>query len=200
MKCPKCGYNSFEYLAACKKCSADLSSYKDSLGIRPVILPAFAPAAAALLPEEEPAPAPAAAAEMFSWDAPAESAPAAEPLPFTAVAAPPEPAPADAFAFSFDDLPAANAPAPAAAPAPSAWDAPVAPAADTTSFAGLLESIDREEPAPELPDAFSFDGLEGFETVDVAAPAAPAHDETAAAAPGGLDDLDKLFSEEEKAD
>jgi len=47
MKCPKCGYNSFEFLDNCKKCSIDLVAFKDSLGIRPVILPFMAKAAEA---------------------------------------------------------------------------------------------------------------------------------------------------------
>lgn len=32
MKCPKCGYNSFEFLDACKKCNSDLSKVKAALG------------------------------------------------------------------------------------------------------------------------------------------------------------------------
>jgi predicted nucleic acid-binding Zn-ribbon protein len=36
MKCPKCGYNSFEYLHNCKKCSNSLDAFKDSLGLKPL--------------------------------------------------------------------------------------------------------------------------------------------------------------------
>jgi len=39
MKCPKCGYNSFEYYDSCKKCSSDLTGYKLTHSITPVILP-----------------------------------------------------------------------------------------------------------------------------------------------------------------
>jgi hypothetical protein len=39
MKCPKCGYNSFEYYDLCKKCSNDLSGYKQTYGITPIVLP-----------------------------------------------------------------------------------------------------------------------------------------------------------------
>lgn len=39
MKCPKCGYNSFEYHDSCKKCSADFSSYKLTYNIAPIVLP-----------------------------------------------------------------------------------------------------------------------------------------------------------------
>ncbi|HIJ80216.1 MAG TPA: hypothetical protein HPP76_00740 [Desulfuromonadales bacterium] len=38
MKCPKCGYNSFESYDVCKKCSGDLSAYKQTYGITPVVL------------------------------------------------------------------------------------------------------------------------------------------------------------------
>lgn len=38
MKCPKCGYNSFETLDSCKKCNQDLTSFKESRGIRPMFL------------------------------------------------------------------------------------------------------------------------------------------------------------------
>ncbi len=33
MKCPKCGYTSFDYLESCKKCHADLFDARDSLGM-----------------------------------------------------------------------------------------------------------------------------------------------------------------------
>jgi hypothetical protein len=39
MKCPKCGFNSFEYLDSCKKCGNDLAAFKASLGIQPVVMP-----------------------------------------------------------------------------------------------------------------------------------------------------------------
>ena len=38
MKCPKCGFNSFEYLDSCKKCGNDLSAFKMSLGLQPVVM------------------------------------------------------------------------------------------------------------------------------------------------------------------
>lgn len=37
MKCPKCGYNSFEFLDACKKCGAEFVAFKKSMGIKPVV-------------------------------------------------------------------------------------------------------------------------------------------------------------------
>jgi predicted nucleic acid-binding Zn-ribbon protein len=39
MKCPKCGFNSFEYYNACKKCSSDLTGYKQTYSITPLVLP-----------------------------------------------------------------------------------------------------------------------------------------------------------------
>jgi len=40
MKCPKCGYVSFEYLETCKKCSKDLFEFKEKAGIL-VLEPAY---------------------------------------------------------------------------------------------------------------------------------------------------------------
>lgn len=53
MKCPKCGYNSFEFFDSCKKCSSDLGSFKESLGIRGVVLPFRAAAPAESAPAQE---------------------------------------------------------------------------------------------------------------------------------------------------
>lgn len=39
MKCPKCGFNSFEYYDSCKKCSGDLIGYKQTYSITSVVLP-----------------------------------------------------------------------------------------------------------------------------------------------------------------
>jgi hypothetical protein len=39
MKCPKCGYHSFEYLDTCKKCQANLNAFKTTHKIVPVIAP-----------------------------------------------------------------------------------------------------------------------------------------------------------------
>lgn len=112
MKCPKCGYNSFEYLDNCKKCNHELSGFKASHGIRAVVLP-FRPLEQMTAPSEERMPAPQATPvadtdeEMFSWhDEPAESSPVGgEEFPIQALGQPdrePEP-------FSFDlDLPLAT--------------------------------------------------------------------------------------------
>jgi hypothetical protein len=39
MKCPKCGFNSFEYYDSCKKCSSDLTGYKQTYSITSLLLP-----------------------------------------------------------------------------------------------------------------------------------------------------------------
>ena len=39
MKCPKCGFNSFEFYESCKKCSIDLTGYKQTYSIASMILP-----------------------------------------------------------------------------------------------------------------------------------------------------------------
>jgi len=39
MRCPKCGYNSFDHLDSCKKCGTDLVEYKQRFGIRSVLFP-----------------------------------------------------------------------------------------------------------------------------------------------------------------
>jgi len=39
MRCPKCGYNSFDYLDSCKKCGKDLVEFKQNFGIKSVLFP-----------------------------------------------------------------------------------------------------------------------------------------------------------------
>ena len=39
MKCPKCGFNSFEYYDSCKSCASDLISYKQTYSIAALVLP-----------------------------------------------------------------------------------------------------------------------------------------------------------------
>lgn len=80
MKCPKCGYNSFEFLDACKKCGAEFTSFKKTHRIRPVILtpnatpevkpPAQEPTASASV---VPPPAAGSPDDQFSWETSGES-------------------------------------------------------------------------------------------------------------------------------
>jgi hypothetical protein len=39
MKCPKCGFNSFEYYDSCKKCSNDLIAFKQIHSVTSLVLP-----------------------------------------------------------------------------------------------------------------------------------------------------------------
>ena len=54
MKCPKCGFNSFDYLESCKKCGNDLKEFKGRFNLRSLLFPyreksvAVASAAAAM--------------------------------------------------------------------------------------------------------------------------------------------------------
>ncbi len=130
MKCPKCGYNSFESLDSCKKCGTALASFKKSHRIRPVMFRSGAATGAAASPESSPDRLTAVAAapvdtlapetdEEFSWEAPGDS-PAPQPAesPYTGfnldfVDLPPvEAKDGELGGFSFDE------PAPEPAPAP----------------------------------------------------------------------------------
>jgi hypothetical protein len=85
MKCPKCGYNSFEFLDTCKKCGAEFVSFKKDHRISPVILTPGAASEVKAAPEE---PVISAAAvppvvqdsplerdsDEFSWDTSGEPA------------------------------------------------------------------------------------------------------------------------------
>jgi hypothetical protein len=117
MKCPKCGYNSFEFLDSCKKCNNDLTAFKEAHAIRAIILPFKQPQAAAFSPEEsdaaelltESAAAPDTG-HIFSWDTPATTPPADPEEAFAGFGtelSPPE-GNKEAELFSFDmELPSA---------------------------------------------------------------------------------------------
>ncbi len=81
MKCPKCGYNSFEYYDICKKCSSDLTGYKQTYSITSMVLPLEAKEkltdeyrAAIITSTEEIEESPRAEDDMFSFDMPDEPA------------------------------------------------------------------------------------------------------------------------------
>jgi hypothetical protein len=115
MKCPKCGYNSFEFHDSCTKCSQDLTEYKQSYGLGTIVLPQAARTVMAeSLASDSLTQTPgdekgmAAPEEMFSFDLP-DAEPTAAPAttsvrdPFsfdneTAVEPPQKPED-----FSFDD-------------------------------------------------------------------------------------------------
>jgi len=75
MKCPKCGYNSFESHDTCKKCANDLTSYKDIHGIKSIVLPhetrtIMAEKLVADKMQETPVAVVDAPVDMFSFDIP----------------------------------------------------------------------------------------------------------------------------------
>jgi hypothetical protein len=100
MKCPKCGFNSFEYYDSCKKCSADLTGYKLTYSISSLVLPKEVKAMLAAelrsdknSTDEEMSAAPEEPDDIFSFDLPDDSAlpssqPAENPFDFNE----PEPA------------------------------------------------------------------------------------------------------------
>jgi len=79
MKCPKCGYNSFEFLDNCKKCGVEVVSFKNNMGILPVVFPSNETSLAGVtqiaangLSGVSTAPVSEDATdESFSWEAPA---------------------------------------------------------------------------------------------------------------------------------
>jgi hypothetical protein len=137
MKCPKCGYNSFEFHDSCTKCANDLISYKETYGIKPIVLPleARTKMAETLMaetalndhtPDTSDAPV-----DMFSFDLPEEkstNATADDPFNFDDETVSPVQTGGE---FSFDkDQQSAQA------------------RAEEAAFADLLESTSQEEKAP----------------------------------------------------
>jgi hypothetical protein len=74
MKCPKCGYNSFEYNDNCPKCLNDLTGYKATYGLQALVLPLMARTemarsmAADAHVESHPAEDAGASSDIFSFD------------------------------------------------------------------------------------------------------------------------------------
>ena len=54
MKCPKCGFTSFDYLDSCKKCGGDLAAFKAKHGLRSLLFPGLGRAGGddPILPED----------------------------------------------------------------------------------------------------------------------------------------------------
>lgn len=188
MKCPKCGFNSFEYYDSCKKCSKELVGYKQTYSIRPLVLPQAAKAVLATQfrtnesSAEETDAAPETHDDIFSFDLPDDSPlssnePVDDPFRFD------EPSPAvrqENNVTSQDDI-----------------------------FADLLESTPHAEEssfaaqgsASEIPSAPSSSGsgefdLESFSWDDTpAAPTAPGTADAAKDAVDDADDFDSLFGD-----
>lgn len=191
MKCPKCGFNSFEYNNICKKCSNDLVGYKIQHGIQAIVLPRDARQAMASSHSAEAAEAehtvraPETATDMFSFDLPEEGASATGVLPA-----------ANGNPFNFDEDSAPAEP-------PSFYDVsfgePEKSAqakAEESAFADLLEStaldgdtgtatpLSSTGAAPgENPGEFN---LENFSWDDTSAPAGKASP-TSGQEPGEFD-------------
>lgn len=177
MKCPKCGYNSFEFHDSCKKCASDLTGYRETYGLKAIVLPAEAreSMAAALMAEaalNEPTPvASAEQVDMFSFDLPEEEAtPAIADDPFNFDDEPATPS-RSGGEFSFDD------------------DQQLAQTqSEEDAFADLLESTSQEDKTPAAASGGESD-LANFSWDDTPAPTS---DEPAKPVE---DDFNSLFGE-----
>jgi len=214
MKCPKCGFNSFEYHDVCNKCAQDLTGYKQTYGIQAIVLPREAREALASAHTAETAETgqttqtAEAVADMFSFDLPVEEAAAAQaspvadgnPFNFDEEQATPDAPPAiDHDPFSFDEE--TDTPEPPSFFEASPDEPPMSSQAkaEEDAFASLLESSGHDSagtavatpPAAAPDDTTAEFELENFSWDDIpSAPeqAAPAPTpETADQAPGEFD-------------
>lgn len=165
MKCPKCGYISFETSDSCRKCSNDLSAFREAHGLTPIVLPATVRAnmAKSLGGQEskEQSAVQKAGDDMFNFDLPQQEAPKSAPA-----------APSDPFAF-ISQQPAAD----------GGQVSFGGPATAHDPFADLLETTQTVQ-KPAVPTAPQESG-QGFElnsfswddTPEPAAAGAPAQSE-----------------------
>ena len=201
MRCPKCGYTSFDYLDSCKKCGNDLVAFKAKHGLRSLLFPASradmgvaSPEVPTELPDEMPAGEVAAATDFgydFMDEPSAETAPADQVRDVAVPTLPAEDvsvAEPSAIDFGYDfmgDTAAEDVPAPGDEPAASA--VPATPVTDD-----LL-----------LPDDFSLDFDESETALPVAGEeplfaTAEADDELPSL--GETDDFSFFDGEEEPAE
>lgn len=184
MKCPKCGFNSFEYHDSCKKCAGDLSGYKQTYSIASMVLPLEAKEKLAAefqtaeSTTDEISDAPETHDDMFSFDLPDESQPA--------------PGHLNDDPFNFDE------------PSPH-LEQPGRSKSEDDAFADLLESTSQTEESPfaaaqaevaaapaKAVESSSGPGefdLESFSWDDTPAETAASGDTEAA------DDFDSLFGD-----
>jgi len=116
MKCPKCGYNSFECNDICTKCSHDLTAHKKTFGLKPIVYQketriimaaALAAETASAAVPEPPVEQPA---DLFSFDLPEDETAAStqsesvkeDYFSFTEKTETPAPEILDAFTFDDD--------------------------------------------------------------------------------------------------
>ncbi|MDD2500608.1 MAG: hypothetical protein PHN92_07295 [Geobacter sp.] len=171
MRCPKCGYTSFESYDSCRKCSADLTEFKQSHGIAPMILPPSLRAEmAAGLGIETSAnqdASPDTSNDIFSFDLPTEQHPAAAQA-------------ANSSPFSFDD-----------APAVPSFAAPAAGTPDP--FASLMSESLQPAAAPQAaPQGFEVNSFSWDDTPTPGNAGSPA---TADAKKTEDDDFNSLFGD-----
>jgi len=115
MKCPKCGYNSFEFLDICKKCGAVFDAFKKSMGIKPVVFASFENSTDAQQQIAEIAVASGSQVdkdETFTWEIPKPGDKAQNDKPFDVfdldfIKTDAEPAAAD---FSYEEAPSVAVP------------------------------------------------------------------------------------------
>lgn len=180
MKCPKCGFNSFEYYDDCKKCSSDLTGYKQTYSITSMVLPQEAKeklAAEFLSTESAPEQNTAATEiheDIFSFDLPDDSPSAAvqnkDPFDFINPSSDVNQADAsnseaDAFANLLESTSQSDE-SPFAAPqtpAPSA----AAPSAVSTSGAGEfdLESFSWDDATSDSAAGGGAEGTDDFDSL-----------------------------------
>lgn len=174
MKCPKCGYNSFETSNNCRRCSTDLSAFRDAHGLSPIVLPAavrssMASQLASTVTEEHPVHE--AGGDMFTFDLPQHDEPSAPA------------APSNPFAFA----------------APNVGNASTGPVAAQDPFADLLETTPVAQKSAEPAVAPESDGqgfeLNSFSWDDTPEPPAAGADPQPVAPKKVDDDFSSLFGE-----
>ncbi|PLX88805.1 MAG: hypothetical protein C0618_03240 [Desulfuromonas sp.] len=92
MRCPKCGYNSFDHLENCKKCGRDLSEHRTKFGIKNIFLAGISLKAAAEVADKPLADLP----EIVETETPLHELPETQQAP-----EPPPAKEADDFGFDF---------------------------------------------------------------------------------------------------
>lgn len=180
MKCPKCGYNSFEYYGNCKKCAADLSGYKQTYGITAIVLPPevreemadrFRPPSSE---DSQPAESVETHTDMFAFDLP-DDVPTASPVAVQID---------DPFNFDFDPPPKVNT---------------QKPKVEERGFGDLFETTpSKDDPfaASATPSSSSSPGefdLDSFSWDDT--PAATATEKAASPGKDITDDFDSFFGD-----
>ncbi len=176
MKCPKCGYTSFESYDSCRKCSADLVEFKHTHGLVALVLPPSLRASmAAGLDSAQPDIDTSAenAGDMFSFDLPTDQQAAVNPPP--AAASDP---------FSFDDTPAS--------PPAFSFDTPAVTQQDDP-FAALLETAPKPQNTPQAPPEQGFE-MNSFSWDDTPTPGQPGS-EPEAPKKSEEDDFNSLFGD-----